>query len=864
MKVASSVRMPATLRLRSNNAGGTPRVFLGAASLLVLAALPTAAHAQCAPSPFHGQTVTCTSRDFSFNYTDLTINMGGLIGILLPYNGQVLTFTKTEGVRNVINNSASYKSTGTDNQFATAATALTIIGHDSILNNSAAGRINIEAINSATALSIGGARVRIENHGEIKADHRNAAGTAIAVRLLAADAVFNNYGVVNGETSGIDITGVGARISNFGGTITGRNGLAISGSAGSDLVLNDGLISTNGPTAVDLGLGADTYLTAAGGSVTGVVNGGGGADTDTFGLTGVSGSVFDTGQIGTVYQGFEAFEKRGAGAWRLTGSNAAALPWTISEGTLLVDAGMGASSFTVEAGATFGGAGTIGSLDARGVVSPGAPSAIGTLTVAGNALFGATSVYQVDVNTAGQSDRIVADSATINSAASVDVRAGSGSYAPGQTYAILTTNAGVTGRFSNQVTTNLAFLRPTLVYSDPNAVVLQFSRNTTSMASLGRSPNQRSVGNAVDSLPDGNSVKQAALALGVSEVGTAFDALSGEAHASAQSQMLGQSERLRGALLSRMRSATDPTSSVAALFDATPVAYAADKSLMVAPVPTDRSHDLEAWGQAFGSMGRTSGDGNAAALDRNTGGVLLGLEAGAGGAFRAGFAGSFASTSFDVAGRASAGSVDTGAIAVYGGGRFGDLAVRGGASYARSEIDVARATSFRGFSGATNASYAGETAQAFAEIGYSLGLGRASFEPFAGVTYSHTSTDRFSEVGSAAALTGEGEGFDVVFSTAGLRVSAPITVGAGALTFKGMLAWRHAFGDLAPRALVQFAGGGIPFLIAGTPVERDSAVVEAGFDWVVRRHVTVSLKYDGEVGARDRDHALRGGFAVRF
>ena len=70
-------------------------------------------------------------------------------------------------------------------------------------------------------------------------------------------------------------------------------------------------------------------------------------------------------------------------------------------------------------------------------------------------------IYQVEVNAAGQSDRInVGGTATINGG-TVQVLAQSGTYARNTTYTILNATGGVSGTYSG-VTSNFAFLTPSL------------------------------------------------------------------------------------------------------------------------------------------------------------------------------------------------------------------------------------------------------------------------------------------------------------------------------------------------------------------------------------------------------------------
>ena len=150
--------------------------------------------------------------------------------------------------------------------------------------------------------------------------------------------------------------------------------------------------------------------------------------------------------LAAAISGTGGFIKQGSGALTLTGASGYTGGTVVNAGTLVVNGSL-ASAVTVNGG-RLQGSGTVGGLVVNsGVVAPG--NSIGTLTVNGSFVQASGSTYQVEVNSAGQSDRInVGGAATINGG-TVQVLAQSGTYARNTTYTILNAAGGVSGTYSS-------------------------------------------------------------------------------------------------------------------------------------------------------------------------------------------------------------------------------------------------------------------------------------------------------------------------------------------------------------------------------------------------------------------------------
>ncbi|MBZ9966932.1 autotransporter-associated beta strand repeat-containing protein [Mesorhizobium sp. BR1-1-2] len=721
----------------------------------------------------------------------------------------------------------------------------------------ATGGITSDVINNAT----------FRNAGTVAGSVTNNAGAIFTQTGGGVSSDVINYGTVNANGGALNgaIANNAGGIFTVGGTLTGdstfnnANGATLTVSATGDYTLA-GLLTNSGAVTV-----------AAGGSLTapgGILNRAGGVITNNGTLTDAldnAGLVTNNGTYNaTVASNSGTINNTAGGIWsgNFNTSGIVNNEGTIN-GSLIQTAGTTANNGTITgaaavSGGLFTGSGSVGGLTiaSGATVAPGVAGGIGTMSAAGNVTFDAGSIYQVTVNTAGQASRINATGSIAINGGSVNVLAGSGHYAPSTTYIILstTTNGGRTGTFDS-VSSNLAFLTPTLGY-DASDVTLTMTRNAIDFAAIGITANQIATGGGVESLGFGNRVYSAVLNLSAPQAQYAFNQLSGEIHSSTKTALIEDSRFVRSAINDRIRAAFDAVGA-----SGTVSTYEGGKPVTV-KANTDR---FAVWGQAFGSWGHTSSDGNAARLGRKTGGFFIGADAPVFDTWRFGAVAGYSQTSFDVKDRRSSGSSDNYYVGLYGGTAWGDLAFRTGAAYTWHDVSTNRSVAFPGFDGSLKGGYNTATAQMFGELAYGFSAGSARVEPFTNLAYVNFHTDGFTEQGGAAALTGASANTDATFATFGLRASTTFDIGGTALNAKGMVGWRHAFGDMAPTSTVRFVGGGSnAFAVGGAPIARDAAVIEAGLDYAITSSATLGVSYGGQFGSGMSDQSARFNFNVKF
>ncbi|WP_313196640.1 autotransporter domain-containing protein [Shinella zoogloeoides] len=660
--------------------------------------------------------------------------------------------------------------------------------------------------------------------------------------------------------------------SSFTGTIEDGSG---SGTLG--LTLEDGIL--------DL-WGANTYTggtTVNGGTLTAIragafvddtayaINGGtldlGGFDLTMSSLSGAGGTVAlgaadltvnqatDTTYAG-VLTGTGDFIKSGTGTLTLTGdSSAFASTTTVGSGGALV-VGVGGSgalggALTVGAGGRLGGTGTVGSAGLSTIIAAGAVHApgnsIGMQHIAGDYVNNGTLVIEATPTAA---DQLVVAGAVDITGASLELLlsptdAASWDIFNGPFTIIDKQSAGaVVGTFS-PVTSNLLFLDTILDYAggDGNDVTLELLRNDIAFASTGITRNQIATGTAIEALGSGHLLwNSIALATDPDLVRASFDALSGEVHASMKTALIDDSRFIRNAVNDRLRAAFDEGGASGGV---------------------DTTDGSAFWGQAFGSWGQIDGDGNAASLDHSTGGLLFGADVPVFDDWRLGAVAGYSNTNVDVTGRQSSGSSDNYYFGLYGGAQWGDFALRTGAANTLHDISTTRIVAVPGVSDSVKSDYTAGTAQVFGEFGYRMQADNVAFEPFANLAHVSINTSGFTERGGAAALIGSSTSTAATSTTFGLRASTAFDLNGANLTTKGMVGWRHAFGDGVPESAMRFAGGNT-FSIAGVPVARDAVVVEAGLDLAITPNATLGASYNGQFGSGLTEQSFKANLTVRF
>jgi outer membrane autotransporter protein len=691
---------------------------------------------------------------------------------------------------------------GVDAVFAAGPAAVTI--------NNGPGVVNANFLQfAAGGFSVGGGVLTLTGPAPtIRVGDGTAAGAAYIATISS---------VIAGS-GGLTKTDLGALILSGNNTFTGG------------LILNGGLLGVS----ADANLGDPTNgLLFTGGVLAATASFTSHRLFDVSGPGGIATASGVTLTLTNSLSGAGALAKTGTGVLDLTGASSYNGAIAVNAGTLQLDGSI-AGTIAVNSGASLKGVGVSGAVtvNAGGVLAPS--NSAGALSVNGALTFQPGSSYVVAITPQGQSDRVNASGAVALNGGVVTVVNAPGAYALGTHYTIVTASGesgpGFSGLAQNL---NQPFLQLTMVY-DVHDVFLNVTRNSASFCSVAITKNQCAAAGGAESLGIAAPLYDAiANSPSVASAQGAFDALSGEVHASIRGVEVEDSRLVRDAALGRL----------------------------------DQGHPdgRATWGQIFAVQGGVDSDGNAASVTRTVGGFLMGADTPADADWRIGGLAGYSQTRLGVSARASSGDSDDYHLGAYVGWQGGPLKARFGAAYTWRDISTSRGVAFPGFAEVEKGSTRSGAAQVFGELAYPIGTPDHAVEPFAGGAVVSLHTNGFTEAGGAAALRADAADTSTSFATAGLRASETWTLAGGAsVSLRGSVAWRGAYGEFSQGAHLALSPGGSTFDVYGAPIAKDAVVANVAISAKLSPAARVSLGYVGQSSATTHDDGVTAGLKVSF
>jgi outer membrane autotransporter protein len=610
----------------------------------------------------------------------------------------------------------------------------------------------------------------------------------------------------------------------------------------------------SGPEGIALGDAHDLVTVSGRGRFNGLVDGGGGKNV-------LQLDVASSGELGETRNFNVLHIKRGQ--WTLTGTDDFRDGAVVMGNAALTNRGRIAGPVSIDKRATFRGNGHVGHLTVAGRLEVNALH--GAPQVSGNLELHDSAELAYEVNADGRSETIKVDGTASLGDATLKIVAAPGDYPLTSKYRVI--EAGkVQGQFG-KVLNELAFMTPSLQYDDGKNVDLTYARNDVPIERLSITENGRELAQSIEEptyIPQGQtSSVTAAAAQPSTPLNAAVTALLGSSKTTATyaiEQLAGGSNaNLANATLSSVSPVSTSILSAMRQLDSADLIGQNGTSRLAA----DSEVNGRVWLQALGNSGTLDRGQGSSALQHSTKGLVLGADWALDEQWRVGVIGGQSQTRLDAS--QLDGDLDSWHLGAYALRQSGPLALRLGATYGSHDGSTQRRVAFNGFSDRPKGSYDASTQQAFTEVGYNLGSGNLSAEPFANLGYQRYQRDSYTEKGGAAALQVHGQAQSNFSSTFGLRLVQLNTLDNGMqLTPRFSAGWKHTYGDVDSRTDQRLANGGKNYTVQGAALDRDSLMLDAGLELAVSTRHTFGVGYNGEISNDSRSHGVMGQWRMAF
>ncbi|HEX9325429.1 MAG TPA: autotransporter outer membrane beta-barrel domain-containing protein, partial [Reyranella sp.] len=431
------------------------------------------------------------------------------------------------------------------------------------------------------------------------------------------------------------------------------------------------------------------------------------------------------------------------------------------------------------------------------------------------------------------------------------------------TYTILNATGGLSGAYSG-VTSNFAFLTPSLSY-DANNVYLLLFQSASAFAAGAQTPNQYAVGTVLDQVNatatgDLNTVLNALSVLGTQQGPAALNAISGQQYAdfgttNVQGAALfmntvGQQMALaRGGASGGQRQVLAQACEVEACDGVSP---------------------WSVWASALGGLGSVAGNGNSSTLTYNFGGAAAGIDYRLDPRFLVGLSAGYAAGNQWVDSFMGRGWTDTVSVIGYGSFTNAGFYADALAGYAWSGNQMQRQIQFPGLQRTANGSTGANQFLGQIETGYRIGIyapAAASVTPFARLQGSTVTQNAFSEWGAnSLSLNVAQQTTNSLRTVFGADLAGAIPLSSErSLALDLRLGWLHEYADTGRPITAAFAGApSNAFTVYGATPQRDAAVIGFSAGTNIAEATRLYLRYDGEISTGSSNHTLNLGLRISW
>jgi|GEM_PF-1700486 len=514
---------------------------------------------------------------------------------------------------------------------------------------------------------------------------------------------------------------------------------------------------------------------------------------------------------------------------------------------------------------------TTGNVVNNGAIAPG--NSIGTINIVGNYTHNAGATYEVEVNAAGQSDKINITGTATRNGGTVSALAETGNYNLRTTYTILTAAGGVTGTFAN-LTSNLAFLTPLLSY-DPQNVYLTLTRNSTGFSQIGGlTENELNVASSLDSIslatPTGDmeGIINALLSLDAAGARNAYDQMGGLIHTTIGEVTFSTIGRYINTMNTRMGSfltggpawnySVQPLN-LASLASRDTVTDAGNKILAaLGNNGMDKAPVWGLWAQGYGSLAERNDVDISSRYKYDTGGIVLGLDKQLYEPLLLGVSLGYSYNHVkltDLSESAQGRGLQMSGYGMYNKPDWYFSAILG---YSFIHYDTARNMSLGGLARTADADYNTHAFGAYLEGGYKLITQNVDLIPMFSLTSGYMLRDSFTEVNAGALnLDADNAYSSYLRGSLGVKFRKDLTGSWGTTTPELTVRWDHRLTNDRLALNANFSGyPNAPFTVKGDLPDTDSLGVGLGLTWKTKDNVDLSINYDGSFSGNNMLNAV--------
>ena len=578
-----------------------------------------------------------------------------------------------------------------------------------------------------------------------------------------------------------------------------------------------------------------------------------------------------------------------------TGANTYTGTTTVTGGADVAVNGSMLSSFVVNSGGLLQGNGSFGggSINSGGILAPG--NSIGTITSNGALTFALGSTYQVEVNAAGQSDKIAVNGAATLQGGTVAV-SGSLPSTPlallNTKYTILTATNGVSGQFSNvSGLPSYSFLTGGLSYGT-NEVTLGYTF-ATPFSTVAKNINQRNVGNSltiaalgpINSL--GAPILNALFYGNYQNAQSVMDTVGGSGLAGVQSTAMQVGEMASSSVSDQIAfwrsgetmDATGRTSQEGnnprnfLAYAATNTKAPAKGLVSVKGPPGDLAaavapRTFRAWGSMFGGGASYLSDAGRGAAASNIGyyGGLIGVDYQIQPNILVGVAVGGSSSNFNVGSLSTNGNLTGFHAGVYGAYTMGNSYIALNETFSAYNNQTSRKAGGYAYLPyeQLSAQFGSTEFRTRGELGHGVLMGGLKATPFVAAEIAAYQSNAFSEqssiYASTFALKNNGQGVNSLPTFAGLRLSNAVTLSNGwRLAPVGSVAYVHEFFPQRQFNNILMSMPGADFNVAGPRSTYNLVHTKVGAQLNLNEKLALFTDFQGEFSPVSQSYGGKGG-----